>query len=309
MTAGPNAPIVVGVDGSQPALAATRWASEEATRRHAPLQLWHAARWPEGHHLADTPVPDQSEREFLTAAHRRLDEALAVARDSEDTIDATMEIRAQSPVDMLVEASASARLVVLGSRGLGGFKGLLLGSTAIGVTARAFGPVVVVREHQTSQTGPVVVGLDNSATDDAILVFGFDAAASRGTNLVAVHAWYEDAVPYAREPFLIDWALIRHTTREAAKERMAPLRTKYPQVTVDLKLPRSLTARELVERSESAQLVVVGSRGRGGVAGLLLGSTSQTLIRHAGCPVAVVRHGRSAPSEPAAELADTSAIN
>jgi nucleotide-binding universal stress UspA family protein len=309
MTAEPNAPIVVGVDGSRPALAATRWAAAEATRRQAPLQLWQAARWPDGHHVADMPLPDQSEREFLAAARRRLDEALAIARDTGDTIDVTTQIRAQSPIEMLVEASTSARLVVLGSRGLGGFKGLLLGSTAIGVTARADGPVVVVQEYQAPQTGPVVVGLDNSAADDATLEFAFDAAASRGTNLVAVHTWHEDAVPYARDAILIDWASIRRAARENAKERIASVHAKYPSVTANLKLTRNKAAIELVERSESAQLVVVGSRGRGEVAGFVLGSTSQTLIRHAGCPVAVVRHRNPARPEPTDELAGTSATS
>jgi nucleotide-binding universal stress UspA family protein len=189
---------------------------------------------------------------------------------------------------MLVEASAAARMVVVGSRGLSGVM-TVVGSIALSVIAQASSPVVVVRGPLGTRGGSVVVGVDDSAAADAVISFAFDAAADDGVPLVAVRVWHEDLVPYAREALLIDWALVGKGIREEVERRLAPYRAKYPQVSVELVVSRSQAAGELIARSGTARLVVVGSRGRGGVAGALLGSTSQTVLRHAECPVAVVR--------------------
>jgi nucleotide-binding universal stress UspA family protein len=301
-----SAPIVVGIDGSKSALTATGWAATEATRRRAPLQLRHSLSWPDGHHAPDAPIPDQSERQLRARAQGWLDEAAALARAADSSLSITSEIHSRSPVEMLVDASTAASMVVLGSRGLGGFRGLLLGSTAIGVTARAQAPVVVVRGQQHPTDSPVVVGVDSSTASDAAVQFAFAEAALRGVDLVALHTWHEDLVPYAREALLIDWDQVQRGEHDDIEQRLTPLRARYPQVTAHLRINRNQAARSLVEQSEAAQLLVVGSRGRGGVAGLLLGSTSQTLVRHAQCPVAIVRHDRVAVGTPHEDLNDAS---
>jgi nucleotide-binding universal stress UspA family protein len=300
MTSAANTPIVVGLDGSESALTATRWAAEEATLGGAPLHLCVALRWPDGHHSADTPVPDQSERQLLANAQGWLDEGENAAHRIGASVAVTTEIVPQGPVEMLVQASASARMVVVGSRGLGGFEGLLLGSTAIGVTARVSGPVIVVRGEQPRDTGPVVVGIDSSAASDAAVEFAFGAAASRSTDLIALHTWHDELVPYAREALLVDWSEVRRVEQEELEQRLAPLRARHPEVEVRLVFARDRAARGLVAQSEVAQLLVVGTRGRGPVTGWLLGSTSQTVIRHAACPVAVVPQPNS-PLVPAPE--------
>jgi nucleotide-binding universal stress UspA family protein len=293
MTSAANTPIVVGLDGSESALTAARWAAGEAARCGAPLHLRVALCWPDGHHFADTPLPDQSERQLLANAQGWLDEAEKAAHQAGASVRTTTEVVPRGAVEMLVQASTSARMVVVGSRGLGGFEGLLLGSTAIGVTARASCPVVVVRGGQPRDVGPVVVGIDSSTGCDAALEFAFDAAASRSADLIALHTWHDELVPYAREPVLVDWSQIRRVEREDLEQRLAPLRARHPEVPVHLTITRDQAARGLVTHSEIAQLLVVGSRGRGPVTGLFLGSTSQTLVRHAACPVAVVPRSSS----------------
>lgn len=302
MTSAAKTPIVVGLDGSDSAVTAALWAAAEATRGGAPLHLCVALRWPEGHHFADTPLPDQAERQLLANAKGWLDEAESAVRLAGVSVPITTEVMLQGAVEMLVQASTTARMVVVGSRGLGGFEGLLLGSTAIGVTAGAVGPVVVVRGEQTRTIGPVVVGIDSSTGSDAALEFALDAAVSRATDLVVLHTWHDAMVPYAREPLLVDWSQVRRGEQDGLRERLTALRARHPEVSVQLTVTRDQAARGLVAQSRTAQLLVVGSRGRGPVLGWFLGSTSQTLVRHAACPVAVVS-GSGSPSAPAPQPA------
>jgi len=193
---------------------------------------------------------------------------------------------------VLLAESTRAELVVLGDRGLGGFAGLLIGSVAVALAAHAACPVVVVRgaepDRTTSRPEPVVVGVDGSPAGEAAVAFAFEAAALRGVPLVAVHTWRDLLVDATMAP-LVDWDAVEADEREVLAERLAGWGEKYPDVEVRRLVTRDRPAHALVQESGRAQLVVVGSRGRGGIAGMLLGSVSQALLHHSACPVVVTR--------------------
>ena len=160
------------------------------------------------------------------------------------------------------------------------------------MTAQASCPVVVVRGSEPDGTAPppepVVVGVHGSPTSEAAVAFAFEEASLRRVSLVAVHVWQDRLVEAAVAP-LLDWEAIESDERQVLAERLAGWSSKYPDVAVRRLVAYDRPARSLVEESGRAQLVVVGSRGRGGLHGLVLGSVSQALLHHAHCPVAVVR--------------------
>jgi nucleotide-binding universal stress UspA family protein len=174
----------------------------------------------------------------------------------------------EHPTPVLLAESARAREVVLGSHGLGGFTGALVGSTAVALSVHGECPVVVVRGNRYDQ--PVVVGVDLSPESDPALGFGFEEAAATGVPLVA-------ALAHADEQSTL------------LSTRMSGWLEKYPDVAVRQLVVGERPIPLLLELGERAGLLVVGSRGRGGFSGMLLGSTPQALIYHAPCPVAVVR--------------------
>jgi nucleotide-binding universal stress UspA family protein len=281
-------PILVGYDGSQSANAALAWAQDEAARRHAPVRLVYVHEWA----VSVVPVPagagwpDPSVRREAVAV---VEEAVARARPGVSVSGTVVD---GPVVPTLRSLSGQARLVVLGERGLGGFTGLLAGSIAVGVATHAQCPVVVVR-GTAPPTHPVVVGVDSSDSDEAI-GFAFDQAAARGVELVVVRAWQPPPVPWRNDvrPLLYDVDELETAERQLASEALPAWQEKYSEVTVRIRLMPSTPAHALIAASADAQLVVVGSRGRGGFRGLLLGSVARQVIHHAHCPVAVVRDQR-----------------
>lgn len=280
--------VVVGVDGSEPGLRATRWAAREARRRCVPLQLMNVILGFDEPWLADPNVGEGYREALLGLAHERLAAARAAALAAAPGVEVEERLAAGDPAQRLTEEAAEAQLVVLGDRGLGGFSGMLLGSVAVTVAQQAGCPVVVTRGPAAGEDAPVVVGIDGSPVSESALAFAFDAAAVRRVPLVAVHAWWDVLVDPAAAPFL-DVAAAEAREQEVLAERLAGWGEKYPDVAVRRVVVADRPARALVDRSHDAQLVVVGSRGRGGFTGLLLGSVSQALLHHAACPVAVVR--------------------
>jgi nucleotide-binding universal stress UspA family protein len=202
-------------------------------------------------------------------------------------------------VPTLIEQSRQASMLVLGGRGLGGFSDLLTGSVPMAVAGRAHSPVVVVRGAALPPAdGPVVVGVDGTPTSEAAVAFAFAEASARGSELIAVHAWSDtllDTVLATGSP-VWDFAPVRLHAAEILAERLAGWPEQYPDVRVTREVVHVRPAEALVSRAESASLLVVGTRGRGGFVGLLLGSTSQQLLHHAPCPVAVVRGASAASS-------------
>ena len=286
--------IVVGIDGSDSALRAVRWAAKEAHRRNAGLRLVHAVEILTGYaprvvdwHALQTAMQDRG-RLWLDKAR---DEAGQVA--AEVPVDtALVEV---SAVVALARESRDAALLVLGSRGLGGFSGLVLGSTAVQLAGRAECPMVVLRgEHdgEASHAGPVVVGVDGTPVGEDAIAFAFAQASARGADLIAVHAWSDlilEAAFTAGGAAAFDLDRLQQQSAELLAERLAGWQEKYPDVRVVREVVHDRPAHALLRLAADAQLLVVGTRGRGGFRGLLLGSTSQHVLHHAPCPVAVVR--------------------
>ena len=190
---------------------------------------------------------------------------------------------------MLQERSAHAHLVVVGSRGQGGFAGLLAGSTSVALSGHAHCPVVVIRGEEAlrhARTGGVVVGVDGSAHSLRALGFATAQAAQRAVPLRVLRIWAPPAPRWGPPDF--DPETVAAHERGAAEESVAPFRERHPGLQIDIEVVTGSPASVLVEASRQAQLAVVGTRGRGGLRGMLLGSVSQQLIQHGHCPVAVV---------------------
>lgn len=292
MNTKPSRQVVVGIDGSDSALRAVRWAAEEARRREGGLRLVHAVELFTGYgprmvdwHALHNALEDRG-RGWLEDAREEVERVAP-----ELHVDTALE--AASPVVTLVKESRHAALVVLGSRGLGGFSGLVVGSTAVELAGRAHCPIVVVRgEHaEEPADGPVVVGVDGTPAGVAAIDFAFAQASARGADLVAVHAWSDLIleVAFTSGAAALDFGPLQRRSEELLAERLADWPEKYPDVHVVREVVRDRPTRALLRHGEHAQLLVVGTRGRGGFRGLLLGSTSQHLLYHARCPVAVVR--------------------
>lgn len=280
-------PVVVGVDGSEGARAAVGWAADEAARRGAALRLVTAFAWA-ADHVVGHPGLGERYREEMEAVARR-DLAAAEERAAAAGVPVTAELRVGFPIGTLAEEARHAQLLVLGSRGRGGVAGLLLGSVSAALAAHVPCPVVVVREDAPGTTGgPVVVGIDGTSASEPATAFAFETAAARGVPLVALHSWTDLVIDPVAAP-MVDWDAVAEGERAVLEERSAGWREKFPDVVVEPQVVRDLPAHALVERSAGAQLVVVGSRGRGGAASLLLGSTSHAVLHRALCPVAVVR--------------------
>jgi nucleotide-binding universal stress UspA family protein len=290
MIADRSLPVVVGIDGSPSALDAARWAAREAARRRTTVQLVSAFGWLETRHLHDHGLGVRFRETMLSRTRDEVTAAAEAAAEAAPGIEISERVIDGFPVPLLAAASRRAGLVVLGDRGLGGFTNLLVGSVAIGLAARAECPVVVVRGERSLDAGPVVVGIDGSPNSEAALAFAFEAAATRKVPMIAVHAWTDSVLEAAVAP-LLDWDAIEADEHRVLAERLAGWGTKYPDVEVRRVVVRERPAHALIEQATGtvAQLVVVGSHGRGSAAGLVLGSVSHAVLHHSPCPVVVVK--------------------
>ncbi|GAA3199696.1 universal stress protein [Dactylosporangium siamense] len=286
--------VVVGVDGSPASLDAVGWAAADAVWRRCRLQIVHAFVWPAVYAPVPAPVPSPFEEGVRAAAERTLTVAAGHARAVASGLEVRTELQLREPAEALVEASRHAATVVVGHRGHGGFTSLLLGSVGAALAAHAACPVVIVRREDRpagTEAGRVVVGVDGSHDAEAALRFAFEEASHRSVGLTAAHVyqWPVSTGPGDMLPLVYDLDDLREDEQRALSESMAGWSGKYPDLDVRHTLVRGRPAAVLTELSAGAELLVVGSRGRGGFAGLLLGSVSQAAIRHAACPVAVVR--------------------
>ncbi|WP_328457854.1 universal stress protein [Amycolatopsis sp. NBC_00438] len=293
--------VVAGIDGSTSAVQAALWAGAEAARRGRPLRLVQIYTLPQVSVPGGFGSPDQVREGLAQRAGEWLAEARAAVLAEHPGLEITTAAREWSPVTALTQESQHAELVVLGSRGLGGFTGLLVGSTAVSVVAHAHCPIVVVRGRTPHDpppaTGPVLVGADGSPDSDAALAFACEEARLRGTGLIAVHTWSDVLADGVLRPHPLQENPVEIAAEERAKlaEQVVGWQRKYPDLEIEFEVTRGRPVRTLLARGEHAQLIVVGCRGRGGFTGMLLGSTSQALIAHSPCPVAVVRPQRTGP--------------
>ncbi|MFJ1967370.1 universal stress protein [Streptomyces sp. NPDC087903] len=297
------APVVVGVDGSTESLAAAEWAAREAVRRDRPLRLLHVWDW---HTRQGEGVPASATQRYL---------ARQCLRRAEDRVRATCpdvrlyEQQIDGPAtEALVKAAEQADLLVLGSRGLNGLAGFLVGSVALGVVAKARRPVVLVRadeddgdEHLPTDDGAsstrtgcrdVVLGIDLNAPCDEVVAFAFQAARLRGARLRAVHAWHAPG-PLGLGPG--DIALV--SERERADEWqdflsavLQPWHDKYADVRLVETVVEDRPGNTLMRAATGAGLLVVGHRLTERSFRPRIGPVTHAAIHRAGCPVAVVPH-------------------
>lgn len=282
-------PILVGYDGSEGSRAAARWALDEGARTKRPVRLAYAFDWiGVGGWLHPGPMawPDDTARRDVQML---VDAAAETAATTHPQVSVTAVVLDGPATVRLQEQSRLASMLVLGSRGHGGFGALLIGSTAVALAAHAHCPVVVVRgpARPAAQPGHIVVGVDGSAGSQLALRYAFEQAADREVPLHAVRAWVPPREPW--RPVDFDPAAVSSAERLALTQLLAPWREKYPEVDVTSEVVADNAAQVLIEATRNAGLAAVGSRGRGGFRGLLLGSVSQQLIQHSHCPVAVIR--------------------
>ncbi|MEU1460556.1 universal stress protein [Streptomyces sp. NPDC005727] len=286
-------PVVVGVDGSPSSLDAVEAAAREAGLRGAELRLVHAFGWPSMHLPPGGPPWNPAAAGLREMVDGTLMKAEERAREAVPELAVTREVAVGEPLMVLEIESHTASLVVVGSRGLGWFGGLLLGSTGVHLAAHGRCPVLVVRGRPDPE-GPVLLACDGSPAGEAAVGLAFAEASLRGADLLALrvwNAWSEGADEPAVHPLdvVVDAERLQATEERALEETLRPWRERHPEVVVERRVVRSRVRPALIEASGEALLLVAGARGRGGFTGLLLGSVSQALLHHAHCPVAVAR--------------------
>ncbi|MEU9331538.1 universal stress protein [Streptomyces sp. NPDC048290] len=297
-------PVVVGLDGSRESRAAAEWAAREALALGVPLRLTHVWEPIPEPFMKNPPLGVETQRHWSERVPREAAEGLRLRHPG---LDITVELLSGRPAEALTGAADGAALLVLGSRGLSGVGGFMVGSVGHAVVARARRPVVLVRagqqaadEHEDDPAGissaatpyrPVVLGLDTASPDPATIGFAFSAAARRGTALRVVHGW--NPAPYTAYAVALDPAFHGSLAQEAAEGLaglLSPWRERYPQVEVVAEALYGTPGDHLVDASHRASLVVVGRRVRRGPLGTRIGPVTHTVLHHSTAPVAVVPH-------------------
>ncbi|MDX8034264.1 universal stress protein [Lentzea sp. BCCO 10_0856] len=281
--------VVAGVDGSESSLRAVRWAAEEAVRRGAELRLVHA----------ELPLPAGVPDASGTARRALHDEAMAWMHDAAAAVkkiapalDFETRVEVTAEAWLLEQESETAAVLVVGSRGLGGFTGLPLGSVAIALSSSSRCPVVIVRGEECTPDAPVIAGVDGAPENWLVVDRAFEEAAARGTSLVAVHAW---TPPFGDEDFAasvgIRWSELGAVRESRVAQRLAACAHRHPDVLVEQYVLHGSPAARLVEFGACASLLVVGLHGGGRPSGMELGATSHAVMQFAPCPVLLVRPG------------------
>lgn len=290
--------VIVGIDGSNQSMAALGWAADEANRRGTMLTLVTAYTVPVfAASSMDAGYIAMDDGAIRAGAEAVLKDALNALSGYTGPVQTVVEVGDAAGV--LVDLSERAELLVVGSRGRGGFIGRLLGSVSSALPAHAkCGTVVVPIEYakhiverstaEGQEVGPVVVGVDGSDQGRLASLEAAEAAQRRGTNLVVVSALPPLGGAVAWLPTMIDEHAITKDIQEKLNAGAAWLRSYYPELEVTTKLVDGAPVDVLIEETKQAQLTVVGTRGRGGFSGMLLGSTSQGLLTYAQGPVLVV---------------------
>jgi nucleotide-binding universal stress UspA family protein len=281
-----NNTIIIGYDGTSDSRAALTWALNEGARTLTPAEIVYADQWPvwePAASLAPTVAtrPDSYVERVITGM---LDDAVTAAKETHPEVHVTATtIRAYASA-ALIGRSTEARMIVVGARGHSAVAGLL-GSVSSAVSAHAHCPVVVVR-GEPADTAPIVAGTDGSDLAPAVLRFAAQQATARNVALRVIRTWTPVTGLWAETPMAT--GTVTAAERKPFDTLVTDIRDTFPDLVIEAEATVEHPAAALARASATAQLLVVGSRGRGAIRGMLLGSVSQHLLRHSVCPIAVV---------------------
>ncbi|MGR6584983.1 universal stress protein (plasmid) [Rhodococcus qingshengii] len=283
-----RSPIIVGIDGSQHSRDALGWAVREATLRDVPLLLVCATTY-----RRTNDGPDLA-RELRDRADRVLATALGIARAEAvaGSIEVRGEVSRQYAPGALIDRSADASMIVLGRRGLDEYSRGFVGSVCAAVARRAKCPVAVIDGWSRDETveGPVVVGVDGSMNSEPAIGLAFEECALRGASLIVLHACFDQDMSTLQDDSATEVrAAVEEAGRLVLAESVSRWWKQFPEVRVRRNLVRDRPVEHLLDLAADAQLVVVGTRGRGGFVGMDIGSTGTALLHKTPCPLLMVR--------------------
>jgi nucleotide-binding universal stress UspA family protein len=305
-------PVVVGLDGTNDGLNAARWAAAVAARLGAPIQLVHVMRGVDEALLVLT-APEQADagaypRELAQAV---LDRAADAVHEVAPELHVSRKLSHRTPEQALTELSRRARMVVLACADVSPGGAVLVGSTTLAVATHSACPVVAWRGAALGPTeAPVVVGVDENRISQAALTTAFELADGLGVELAAVYAMPQRRAPGEIDiPFIVDWQELEDQARLRLSELVTPTAARFPNVRVSYSVELGRASRTILRHAGQAQLVVVGSRGRGELASALLGSTGLSLLHHSPVPVVLcpTAHAEDEPAEPEQQAKDPAA--
>lgn len=275
---------LIGVDGSEQSRAALGWGLARATERGADVELLH---------VADDSFLSESVA-FLSEAQQASEQMLTFETDYARSLGFTGKISGSAvvghPIAEIEEASRHADLLILGEHGGSRLAGSFFGTRAVKAAATAHCPVAVIPKGGVQSNAAVVVGVDGSDASKKAIAFAAEEASVRELPLVAVYAWMPPLTPgleYLWSEELVDSQ--RAAAEEAIAIGIAGLASRYPDLEIRREIVQAPPVAALVQAAEGAELLVVGSRGRGGISRLLLGSVSHGVLQALPCPVIVTR--------------------
>jgi nucleotide-binding universal stress UspA family protein len=280
--------IIAGTDGSDRSASAVEWAADEAAYRDHTLHIVHSIPW-----LYGTPIDPRSgiaTEDEIARGQKVLDAAVSKAHEQAPGVRIDSELMAGSAAQILLDRGRGATMIVVGAHGSGLLARLPLGSTALQVVTHSTVPVVVVREPEPVASHEITVGVDATEAAGPALRFAFEEAAVRKARLCAVHTWAHPSSigPSDMRPLIYDPIIVTDQERQQLGESLATWREEFPDVEVRCEVVHGRPVRILAGASTRSDLLVVGTRGRGGFPGLRLGSVSHAMLHCAHCPVAVV---------------------
>ena len=287
--------VVVGIDGSDVSKGAVTYAAKTAVGHGVGLHIVMAYSIPSALFAEGVTPPQELLEQFEQQAEPAVQEAMRIARETAPEVQISGAVAEGNPSQLLIEYSREAKMIVLGSRGLGALKGVVLGSVSSHVAASAYCPVIVTKAdtcEPVNPNGPIVVGVDGSDNSKKATEWAFAEAHARGAGVLAIHTWMDPEVQAAAAGVILSDADMDRLSQEQKNlltEALDPAHERWPNVPVETLVTEDRPTRVLVEKSAEAQLVVVGSHGRGAFTGMLLGSTSRSLLQASLCPVMVVR--------------------
>lgn len=279
-----TATIVVGVEGTPSSADALWWAAQAAKERRSTLELLHATGFPTI--ALDVLYDDVIQEGALTL----LEKEAARVHERFSDLQTRLRVDRGTAAHALCERSRDVDLVVIGSHPLSGFERVVTGSLSYQIAAGAYCPVVIVPALPPDDAAGVVVGADGSPDSLEAIELAAKEAERIGEDLHVVHAWQEPAMYLQADFYPVDFAdELRDAERLILAESVAGLAERYPDLVVHRVLVQDQPSQALIDAAAKAKLLVVGSRGRHGVARALLGSVSHSVVLHAPCPVMVAR--------------------